>query len=109
MEKAPLYKENGEGKGDLTLLTWYSDFDSVWNFLDPLFHPNKVGNGGNRSFYQNKDVGNILDKPFKNNQDAIQAIEIIRKDKPWIFLWSIQENYLVSKEFLRYNVLADFL
>lgn len=78
-------------------------------FLDPLFHPNKVGNGGNRSFYQNKDVGNILDKPFKNNQDAIQAIEIIRKDKPWIFLWSIQENYLVSKEFLRYNVLADFL
>lgn len=32
MEKAPLYKENGEGKGDLTLLTWYSDFDSVWNF-----------------------------------------------------------------------------
>ncbi|EKJ88283.1 peptide/nickel transport system substrate-binding protein [Leptospira meyeri] len=109
MEKAPLYKENGEGKGDLTLLTWYSDFDSVWNFLDPLFHPNKVGNGGNRSFYKNEAVGNILEKSFKSDQDALQVIKIIRKDKPWIFLWSIQENYLVSKEFLRYNVLVDFL
>ncbi|MCW7480981.1 ABC transporter substrate-binding protein [Leptospira kanakyensis] len=109
MEKAPLYKENGEGKGDLTLLTWYSDFDSVWNFLDPLFHPEKLGNGGNRSFYQNKEVGKILDKPFKNNRDVLKVIERIREDKPWIFLWSIQENYLVSKEFLRYNALADFL
>lgn len=109
MEKAPLYKENGEGKGDLTLLTWYSDFDSVWNFLDPLFHPEKLGNGGNRSFYSNKDVGKILDKPFKNSRDALTVIEKIREDKPWIFLWSIQENYLVSKEFLRYNELADFL
>lgn len=109
MEKAPLYKENGEGKGDLTLLTWYSDFDSVWNFLDPLFHPEKVGNGGNRSFYRNTEVGKILNKPFKNDQDALQVIEKVREDKPWIFLWSIQENYLVSKDFLRYNALADFL
>lgn len=109
MEKAPLYKENGEGKGDLTLLTWYSDFDSVWNFLDPLFHPEKVGNGGNRSFYRNLEVGRILDKPSKTDEDARKAIEKIREDKPWIFLWSIQENYLVSKDFLRYNALADFL
>ncbi|TGK87320.1 ABC transporter substrate-binding protein [Leptospira noumeaensis] len=109
MEKAPLYKENGEGKGDLTLLTWYSDFDSIWNFLDPLFHPAKMGNGGNRSFYHNNEIGKILDKPFKNNQDALLVIEKIREDKPWIFLWSIQENYLVSKEFLRYNALVDFL
>lgn len=109
MEKAPLYKENGEGKGDLTLLTWYSDFDSVWNFLDPLFHPEKVGNGGNRSFYRNPEVGKILNQPFKNNLDALQVIERINEDKPWIFLWSIQENYLVSKDFLRYNALVDFL
>ncbi|TGL44996.1 ABC transporter substrate-binding protein [Leptospira perdikensis] len=109
MEKAPLYKENGEGKGDLTLLTWYSDFDSIWNFLDPLFHPEKMGNGGNRSFYLNPEVGRILNKPSKTDKDALQVITKIKEDKPWIFLWSIQENYLVSKEFLRYNVLADFL
>ncbi|MCW7494180.1 ABC transporter substrate-binding protein [Leptospira sp. 2 VSF19] len=109
MEKAPLYKENGEGKGDLTLLTWYSDFDSVWNFLDPLFHPNKGGNGGNRSFYKNAEVGAILNQPSKNDKDALQVIERIREDKPWIFLWSIQENYLVSRDFLRYNALVDFL
>ncbi|ABZ93350.1 Substrate binding protein of an ABC transporter complex [Leptospira biflexa serovar Patoc strain 'Patoc 1 (Ames)'] len=109
MEKAPLYKENGEGKGDLTLLTWYSDYDSVWNFLDPLFHPDKTGNGGNRSFYQNPKLGLIFNKPNRNLTDAIKVIETVTLDKPWIFLWSIQENYLVSKEFLRYTELADYL
>ncbi|TGL22507.1 ABC transporter substrate-binding protein [Leptospira yanagawae] len=109
MEKAPLYKENGEGKGDLTLLTWYSDYDSIWNFLDPLFHPDKIGNGGNRSFYQNKMIGQILGKPNRNLNDAKQVTETVTMEKPWIFLWSIQENYLVSKEFLRYSALADYL
>ncbi|XDD47269.1 ABC transporter substrate-binding protein [Leptospira sp. WS39.C2] len=109
MEKAPLYKENGEGKGDLTLLTWYSDYDSVWNFLDPLFHPNKTGNGGNRSFYQNETVGSLLNKPNRSLTDAKKLIETVTEEKPWIFLWSIQENYLVSKEFLRYTELADYL
>ncbi|TGM01314.1 ABC transporter substrate-binding protein [Leptospira jelokensis] len=109
MEKAPLYKENGEGKGDLTLLTWYSDYDSIWNFLDPLFHPEKTGNGGNRSFYQNQMIGQLLSKPNRNLNDAKQVIETVTKEKPWIFLWSIQENYLISKEFLRYTELADYL
>lgn len=109
MEKAPLYKENGEGKGDLTLLTWYSDYDSVWNFLDPLFHPSKTGNGGNRSFYQNETVGSLLNKPNRSLADAKTVIETVTEEKPWIFLWSIQENYLVSKEFLRYTELADYL
>ncbi|MGV3667769.1 MAG: ABC transporter substrate-binding protein [Leptospira bouyouniensis] len=109
MEKAPLYKENGEGKGDLTLLTWYSDYDSIWNFLDPLFHPEKIGNGGNRSFYQNQMIGKLLNKPNRNIDDAKQVIETVTNEKPWIFLWSIQENYLVSKEFLRYSELADYL
>ncbi|XDD43489.1 ABC transporter substrate-binding protein [Leptospira sp. WS60.C2] len=109
MEKAPLYKENGEGKGDLTLLTWYSDYDSVWNFLDPLFHPNKLGNGGNRSFYKNESIGKTLSQPNRNEADAKFVIETVTLDKPWIFLWSIQENYLVSKDFLRYTELADYL
>ncbi|MDF3819367.1 ABC transporter substrate-binding protein [Leptospira sp. 96542] len=107
MEKASLYKENGEGKGDLTLLTWYSDYDSIWNFLDPLFHSEKFGNSGNRSFYINKN----LTKKFetKNDSEALQTITTIYNEVPWIFLWSIQENYLVSNEFLRFVGLSDYL
>ena len=63
MEKAPLYKENGEGKGDLTLLTWYADYPSIWNFLDPVFHEKKLGNGGNRSFYTNSNICLLYTSP----------------------------------------------
>lgn len=110
MEKAPLYKENGEGKGDLTLLTWYSDYDSIWNFLDPLFHPNKLGNGGNRGFYKNNDLISYFE--LKDQISETKTLELIQKiyeDVPWIFLWSIQENYLVSKGFLQYSALYDYL
>lgn len=110
LEKAPLYKENGMGLGDLTLLTWYSDYDSIWNFLDPLFHPDKLGNGGNRTFYKNES----LRIPFENKEnlsptDTLSIIRKLEEDKPWLFLWSIQENYLVSKEFLQYTDLSDYL
>ncbi len=110
LEKAPLYKENGMGLGDLTLLTWYSDYDSIWNFLDPLFHPDKLGNGGNRTFYKNES----LRIPFENKEslsptDTLRMIRKLEEDKPWLFLWSIQENYLVSKEFLQYTDLSDYL
>ncbi|MCZ8344448.1 MAG: ABC transporter substrate-binding protein [Leptospira sp.] len=110
LEKAPLYKENGMGLGDLTLLTWYSDYDSIWNFLDPLFHPDKLGNGGNRTFYKNEKLRILFDNKESLSQD--QTIDVIRQieaDMPWLFLWSIQENYLVSREFLRYSDLSDYL
>lgn len=108
LEKAPLYKENGEGKGDLTLLTWYADYPSVWNFLDPLFHENKLGNGGNRAHYTNKKLTKRLDKK-ENLQDALSIIKEIEEDAPWIFLWSIQESYLVSDRFIHHEALSDFL
>jgi peptide/nickel transport system substrate-binding protein len=108
MEKAPLYKENGEGKGDLTLLTWYADYPSVWNFLDPLFHIDKKGNGGNRAHYENPLLSKRLNAK-ENLESAQNIIAEIEKDAPWIFLWSIQENYLVSDKFIRYEALSDYL
>jgi peptide/nickel transport system substrate-binding protein len=108
MEKAPLYKENGEGKGDLTLLTWYADFPSIWNFLDPLFHKDKLGNGGNRSHFVNLDISKKLDEK-KDMQSAKALAKEIESEAPWIFLWSIQENYLVSDRFIHHEALSDFL
>ncbi|MCB1178363.1 MAG: ABC transporter substrate-binding protein, partial [Leptospiraceae bacterium] len=100
MEKAPLYKENGQKKGDLTLLTWYIDFDSALNFIDPLFSSDSYGNGGNRSFYKNKAMDEIISKGRINynlTEDLqIRSLDLLKKDYPWIFLWSIYEIYLVS-------------
>ncbi|MDZ4727299.1 MAG: ABC transporter substrate-binding protein [Leptospira sp.] len=108
MEKAPLYKENGEGKGDLTLLTWYADYPSIWNFLDPVFHEKKLGNGGNRSFYTNSNITSMLDQK-RSIREAMDIVDTISNDAPWIFLWSIQENYLVSDKFILHEGLSDYL
>lgn len=108
MEKAPLYKENGEGKGDLTLLTWYSDYPSIWNFLDPLFHDQKLGNSGNRAHYKNAALTKLLDEK-KDLKMAKQIIGIIENEAPWIFLWSLQENYLISDKFIQFPKLSDYL
>ncbi|WCL50395.1 ABC transporter substrate-binding protein [Leptospira sp. GIMC2001] len=104
MEKAILYKENGMGLGDFTFLTWYADYESPMAFLDPVFHSAKVGNAGNRAFYKNSK----LDESLAEN-DIQTAISILVQDKPWIFLWSIQENYLISKKIINYPELLDYL
>jgi peptide/nickel transport system substrate-binding protein len=104
MEKAPLYRENGEKKGDLTFLTWYADYESPLAFIDPVFHSEKLGNGGNRSFYSNP----AMDKAIQEN-NIEDAIQILIQDKPWIFLWSIQENYLISNEIKKYPSLLGYL
>lgn len=104
LEKSSLYKENGLGLGDLTFLTWYGDYESPMAFLDPLFSSNKLGNAGNRSFYKNKKMDDAL-----LNENILEALRILKKDKPWIFLWSIQENYLISETILQYSDIAGYL
>ncbi|MEM7179485.1 MAG: ABC transporter substrate-binding protein [Spirochaetota bacterium] len=105
MEKAIFYKQNGQGKGDLTLLTWYIDYDSKINFLDPLFASNSFGSGGNRSFYKNTKVDNLLSKLQQekislNEKEQLfwQTLGILKKDAPWVYLWSLNENYLLSNK-----------
>jgi peptide/nickel transport system substrate-binding protein len=102
MEKAPLYKENSQKKGDLTLLTWYIDYDSALNFIDPLFSSDSFGNGGNRAFFQNKEMDQIILKSRNNlylsNIDQERAMQILRQENPWIFLWSLHENYLLPNK-----------
>jgi len=99
MEKAPLYKENSQGLGDLTLLTWYADYDSAINFIDPLFASDKFGNGGNRAFYKNSRVDELIFLARKTleltEKSQKEILEILKLDNPWIFLWSLHENYLI--------------
>ncbi|PJZ71389.1 peptide ABC transporter substrate-binding protein [Leptospira perolatii] len=101
MEKAELYKENGERKGDLTLLFWYADFPGAWNFIDPLFASDRFGNAGNRAFYSNHKMDLLLQSA--RNSDKLDlgdsersSWQILKEDAPWIFLWSPYELYLVG-------------
>jgi peptide/nickel transport system substrate-binding protein len=104
MEKSSLYKENGLGLGDFTFLTWYADYDSVNAFLYPLFDSDRMGNAGNRAFYKNDKLDESI-----QNENILKSIEILVKEKPWIYLWSIQENYLLAPSILRYRGIAEYL
>ncbi len=101
MEKASLYKENGEGKGDLTLLFWYADFPGPWAFLDPLFAGDRFGNAGNRAFFTNATIEKIFQETRSTDRTDIQknaqrALSILGEEAPWIFLWSPYELYLLG-------------
>ncbi|TGN02862.1 ABC transporter substrate-binding protein [Leptospira dzoumogneensis] len=101
MEKAALYKENGEGKGDLTLLFWYADLPGPFAFLDPLFAGDRFGNGGNRAFYSNPKMEKIFQEIRSTDKTDIspqikEAFSLLSEDAPWIFLWSPYELYLVG-------------
>jgi peptide/nickel transport system substrate-binding protein len=112
MEKTKLYKENHLGKGDLTLLTWYIDQESIENFIDPLFASDRLGNGGNRSFYINSELQREIEvfrkqKITKNSLKSI--IQILLKEQPILFLWSVDEVYLLSSRISIYDSLVQEL
>lgn len=106
LEKTKLYRENSEKAGDLTLLTWYIDYDSISNFIDPLFSSGNFGNGGNRAFYKNDRIDSFIQKlrnESNTKEDTLEAVKVLYDDAPWIFLWSMHENYIISEKALRYS------
>lgn len=114
MEKVTLYKENSEGKGDLTLLFWYADLPGAWNFIDPLFSGKDKGNGGNRAHYENRELENLFSKVRNSDSldlesETIQALRILLRENPWIFLWSPYEVFLISEKAKHYSSLEDYL
>ena len=112
MEKTKLYKENSEKKGDLTLLTWYIDYDSIVNFIDPILASDSFGSAGNRSFYSNPKVDAYINKIRKNpdeNLNPVSIIKEIKEDAPLVFLWSIHENYILSKKANEFPDLIDLI
>lgn len=108
LEKTKLYKENSQKKGDLTLLTWFIDSNSIMNFIDPVFASDSFGNGGNRSFYKNTNLDKVINQ-IRSNQEPISnselesILEMLYNDPPWIFLWSLYDNYIFSEDAIRYE------
>lgn len=113
MEKAALYRENAEGKGDITLLTWFSDNDESIDFIDPVFSSKSLGGGGNRSFFENAEMQKIIENSAKAGSlslsDKIRAADIQEEKLPWIYLWSLHENYLISERLKNSRAAEEFI
>ena len=80
------------GEPDMFLLGWTTVTTDADYGLFPLFHSSSFGQAGNRTFYKNDRVDELLELGrFTSDQDERleyyrEAQELIVEDAPWIFL-----------------------
>lgn len=84
------------GEADMFLLGWTTVTTDADYGLYPLFHSDSFGEAGNRTFYANDRVDELLDLGrYTTDQDERlayyqEAQEIIHDELPWIFLQTRQ-------------------
>jgi len=80
------------GEHDMFILGWGTVTGDPDYGLYALFHSSQFGDAGNRTFYANSNVDELLEKarvsvdPVEREVAYLEAQEIIRDDAPWIFL-----------------------
>jgi peptide/nickel transport system substrate-binding protein len=82
------------GEHDMFILGWTTVTGDADYGLYALFHSSQFGDAGNRTFYGNARVDELLTKarvsvdPAEREALYLEAQGIIRDDAPWIFLYS---------------------
>ncbi len=85
------------GEHDMFILGWGTVTGDPNYGLFPLFHTSAHGDAGNRSFYSNPTVDELLEKgkvtvdPAEREQYYLEAQQIIRDEAPWVFTWDKEE------------------
>ena len=80
------------GEPDMFLLGWTTVTTDADYGLYPLFHSNSFGEAGNRTFYANDRVDELLDLGrFTSDQDQRleyyqEVQDILHEEVPWVFL-----------------------
>lgn len=83
-----------QGEHDMFILGWVTVTGDADYGLYALFHSSQHGDAGNRTFYTNERVDELLDigRNATTEEERAEAYEevqvIIRDDAPWIFTWN---------------------
>ena len=94
--------ETAAGLHDMFILGWVTVTGDADYGLYALFHSSQAGASGNRTFYANDRVDELLDAarvetdPDQRVALYAEAQEIIQEDAPWIFLIVTTEEHGVS-------------
>ncbi|KAB3538615.1 glutathione ABC transporter substrate-binding protein [Alkaliphilus pronyensis] len=97
MEWGAYLEGTAAGEHDMFILGWVTVTGDPDYGLYALFHSSQFGTGGNRTFWSNDRVDELLDAarvetdPSKREEYYLEAQEIIRDEAPWVFTW-IGEN-----------------
>lgn len=82
------------GEHDMFILGWVTVTGDPDYGLYPLFHSSQHGAAGNRTFYSNARVDELLDigrksvDPDVREEAYMEVQQIIRDEAPWIFTWA---------------------
>lgn len=96
--------ETAAGLHDMFILGWVSVTGDADYGLYALFHSSQFGDPGNRTFYANDRVDELLDAgrravdPAEREAIYFEAQEIIREDAPWLFLIVTTEEHGVHND-----------
>jgi ABC-type transport system substrate-binding protein/methyl-accepting chemotaxis protein len=99
-----LLEKSYKGESVLAMRGWVSDNGDPDNFLFPLFHSRSFGRPGNISYYQNKDIEDMIEtarseRSVKRRLQLYQKMErIIVHDAPWIFLSHGVDSWAVRND-----------
>ena len=97
MEWGAFVHETGAGRHDMAILGWMVLTGDADYGLYPLFHSSQQGAAGNRSFYSNPRVDELLERGRANSDPEVrlaayrEAQEIIRDEVPMVFLVHVQD------------------
>jgi ABC-type transport system substrate-binding protein len=93
-----------QGRVDAFYLDWYADYPDAENFLFPLFHSVNAGGGGNRAFFENALVDDLIEKA-QRVEDASEGARLYAKidglvydEAPWIYLYFPTTFVVVSPQ-----------
>jgi len=98
VDLSTLLKINNEKRTGIYLLKWVADYPHAENFIIPLFHSRNSGAGGNRSYYKNPRLDELLDRGVVTSQNVRSIEEMIRRDAPWIFIGFSKKQYYINKQ-----------
>ncbi len=103
IEWAKYLEDTANGKHDMYILGWVCVTGDPDYGLFATFHSSSFGAAGNRSFYKNDKVDELLDKgrtsvvPAEREASYKEAQQIIRDDAPWIFVQQGEDLNAVRK------------
>ena len=92
LEWGAYLEQTAEGNHEMFILGWTTVTADADYGLFPLFHSSQFGAGGNRTFFENSRVDELLEAGrTTNDPDArlayyLEAQEIIVEEAPWLFL-----------------------
>ncbi|MGM0419789.1 MAG: glutathione ABC transporter substrate-binding protein [Bacillota bacterium] len=92
LEWGTYLEETGNGNHDMFILGWVAVTGDADYGLYALFHEDSFGSAGNRTFWADPRVNELLDKgrtsgdPEERMEVYHEAQEIIRDEAPWVFL-----------------------